>query len=305
MRMHPSVVLAFAALLSMGTAHAQQRTKVATLSGTVGLVRPASPKALVDMSFGERMLDALANREKPLELTSELLDGDGLRSEEAGSAVMLECASGATQALTGPFDVILRIRADGKGCKIEVRDGQATATTASDPDAMPDGRPEQQYGDVTLGASSTMFGMAVSRGNLECFVIDGAITATRANVPVWALSAGQQLAVKSQAVTAISETRLSVVASTYARLDVTSLPQEQRAAKQMQLQARYVEAFRQPEDANARAQLVQAYTALGAAPSAARVYQARKKDKLQQMQIKDTAVTQPGNFIDKAVVAPH
>lgn len=285
--------LALAAFLSIPDAHAEERLKVSTLSGTVSFVRPASPMALVDMSVGQRLLDALAHHEHPLEIASQLVDGDGLRSEDPNSAVMLECASGATQTLTGPFDVVLRLREDGKGCLVQVRDGQVTATTAEDPDAMPEGKPQQQYGDVTLGASSTMFGVSVARGNVECFVIDGVITATRANMPLWALDAGQQLSVSSRAVSSITEARLERVANTYARLDVATLPASDRPATQMQLKTRYLAAFRQPADAAAREQLVRSYTALGTTPNAARAYQARKEIVLRSPAVDRARLAQP------------
>jgi hypothetical protein len=289
--------LALAACLSIPAARADERIKVSTLSGTVSFIRPASPMALVDMSVGQRLLDAALNPEHPLELASQLLDGDGLRTEDPNSAVMLECASGATQTLTGPFDVVLRVRDDGKGCLLQVRQGQVTATTAENPEAMPEGKPQQQYGDVTLGASSTMFGVSVSRGDVECFVIDGVITATRDNTQVWALGAGQQLSVNTRAVSAITDSRLDQVANTYARLDVASLPAAQRSATQMQLKTRYLAAFRQPADAAAREQLVRSYSALGATPNAARAYQARKETILKSPGIDRAGVTQPNPVI--------
>lgn len=301
---HPVVLLSLMALLTTAPSHAE-RAQVSTLSGTVALVRPASPKALGELSILQRLLEGIAHQEQPLTLDLALQDGDGLRSEDAESAVMLECASGATQTLKGPFDVILRIRADGKGCKIEVRDGQATATTASDPDAMPEGRPEQQYGDVTLGASSTMFGLAVTGNDVECFVIDGAITATRANEPAWTLNAGQQLAVNTKAVTAISDARLEYVANTYAKLDVATLPAGERFTKQAQLKNDYVAAFRKPEDADARARLIQNYGVLKTAPNAARAYQARKEAVLKQHAFENTQLIQPPKLLQDQAVLAH
>lgn len=301
----PVAALCLTACLISTRGEAVERATVSTLSGTVARIRPASPVTVKKLTAWQQWLEGLKHKEEPLTLDLDLQDGDGLRSLDGESAVMLECASGATQTLKGPFDVILRIRADGKGCKIEVRDGQVTATTAPDPEAMPDGRPEQQYGDVTLGASSTMFGLAVSDDNVECFVIDGAITATRANQPAWTLAAGQQLAVNTQALTAISEARLERVANTYARLDVVALPAQERLAKQAQLRNDYLVAFRKPEDAEARARLIQSYSVLKTAPNAAGAYQVRKESVLKQRAIDRGAIVQPGMHNPAAIAQPQ
>lgn len=256
--------------------HAQERATVSTVAGTVALVRPASPMLVADMSFGQRILNALGHPEEPLTTTSLLQNGDGLRSEDAEAAVLLECASGATQTLSGAFDAILRIGADGKACKLEVRAGLVSATTAADPNAMPGGNPELQVGDVTLGASSTLFGVSVEMGQAEAFVIDGAITVRRPG-DVLPVNAGQMMAIHTRALQTIPDARFEKVANVYAKLDVVNLPMADRLAKQQQLQTAYVVAFKRPQDMQARAQLNQSLSTVTTAPNPARAYQIRKQ----------------------------
>lgn len=282
------------------------RAQSMSVKSSTGVVKVQHPGVPGNPTALEMIIVSLMNKPKPLDANTVLADGDGVRGDSDQSALQLECADGATQTLTGAFDAIVNMGANGQQCAITLRAGSVLATTSPNDDAERSIPTRIVAGDVTLGASSTQFGASIVSGvgtanpQAEAFVMDGSITVQRAaSTDPQALTSGQRLAVGASQAEPIQEATYQRFASTYANLEVMSLPVQQRVQVQSELQSAYLSALKRPTDVEAQRQLVQVYQTRGVSASPVLNYRQSHINRLQIMNNAQPA-TQPATGAAKA-----
>ena len=264
-----------------------QGMAVKSLNGAVMYQHPGTagnPNALT------RFLLNLMNRPTSLDTSTALNDGDGVQGDDSGSALQLLCADGATQTLTGRFDALVYMGGDGKQCAITLRAGSVLATTAPNAEDEKVIPTRIVAGDVTLGASTTQFGASIVAGagtdhpQAEAFVMDGKIEVKRvASTEVATLTSGERLPVGASQAAPIEEATYQRFATTYANLEVMSLPVQQREQARVELQAAYVGALKRPTDVAAQRNLEQVYQARGVQVSPVLIYRQSHINRVQMM----------------------
>ncbi len=275
--------------------------RVGAITGKVVYVRPASPEAKPQTTLEHLLYDAVY-RERAFTGTTTIKDNDELRGKSDDSALQLECESGATQTLSGQFDVIVHLDSSGTWCRTTVRAGIVIATTSPDANPPPDSDPSIQMGDYTVGASSTQFGVTVTDNDRSAFVIDGSVAVmSKTGGTLQNVQAGQEYATKANSIRPIDPAAFDRYATVYAKLDVLALPAAQRATTEVQLKSAYLQAFRNPSDGAAHAEVNRVHVNQGLTHSAVQRYNEARVKKLQSiLVVPPTAGTRAGGADAKA-----
>ena len=257
--------------------------------GPVTLVRPARAPGSSN-SLAEQLLDVLVHRERELSNGMGIVENDQVVAQSEQSIVQLECASGATQTLSGKFNAVVHAGTDGRGCILKLLAGTAlaTETSASDGEGPKSGIVySDEEGDVTISPTGTQFGAAVTEADdggppgIDAFVIDGEITVARENAgEAKTLSAGQYLPARAAAAVPISEAKIMRYANVYARLDVATLPPASQEASRVELQTAYANTFRHPAELSYRAALTTTHAKYDLAASPVGRYEQSRLRKL-------------------------
>jgi hypothetical protein len=226
----------------------------------------------------------------PVRGGDELHDADRLQGDSPDASTQLECPSGATQTLTGRFDAVLNPSGAQSDCAIDLNVGTAIATTGHSPRGVEDDPKSAliKSGPIAMTSHHTQFGLEVlptrKRGipHVEGFVLDGSAACHDLQTGrQWRIETGKKIDMHSRVITPVEDAKYVRLARAFARLD---LSQKGAAAidpaSERTLQTRWLAVMRQPQDAAARVNLIEAHVSLKVSASRVSVYQASRANVL-------------------------
>ena len=271
------VALTAAAGLPVTSALAQGLTVRATTSG-------------VEVASSDLSKTLPATKGMPIVEGSEL-------TGSSGDHAQLECASGVSYTLVGPFDVVvdskdakrLRNPEDPKGsgvlCTVDLKSGTAVATTG-----IGDGPGSDTGTAVIIGPDAvamvshhTQFGLSVSQqgasGIESAFVFDGAAVLTRKDSPR-DVQAGSSVDPETNSTTSIDDDTYQSIADTYTDLDLSEGSAQSSQGYGFELQQSWFDALKHFDDPLARVRLAETQAAAGATQSVIFYYELKRAGQL-------------------------
>lgn len=267
------VALAAGAGLAVTSAHAQGLTIRAATSG----VQVASS----DLS-------------KIVQATRGMLVAEGSElTGYSGDHAQLECPSGVSYTLIGPFDVVvdsqdaksLRNPADPRHraimCTVDLKSGTAVATTGIGGGSGADTGTAAIIGPdaVAMISHHTQFGLSVSQqgaaGMESAFVLDGAAVLTRKESPR-DVPAGSSVDPETNSTSGIGDDTYQNIADTYADLDLSEASARGNQGFEFELQRSWFDALKHFDDAAARVTLSETQAAAGATQSVIFYYELKR-----------------------------
>jgi hypothetical protein len=191
-------------------------------------------------------------------------DGDLLEAIDATSRMVLRCSARSELTFENGFRAFIVSVAPGV-CAINLRDGNAAATTppeadeACEPDKEP-GPPKTRIetANAVTGACGTRFGVEVTQERISAaYVVEGTAVLRRTAGGSQLIKSGTELHPDDNKVTEISDARLRSLARTYAVLSQSETGAPISPDSQQKLQAAYYAALKQPYNPGQRAALIE------------------------------------------------